>query len=122
VLCRIVICDDQAPFREVLRLMLEVEDGFEVVGEATNGRDVIEVVRELQPDVLLLDVAMPVMDGLEALPYVRAAAPDTAVVVLTGLASEAIRQRALDAGARLVVVKGTDAHELAGLVLEACAS
>ena len=103
--CRIVICDDQAPFREVLGLMLGVEDDFAVVGEGENGRDAIELVRELQPDVLLLDIAMPVMDGLEALPYVRAAAPGTAVIVLTGLTSADVRQRALDAGARLVVEK-----------------
>lgn len=120
--CRIVICDDQASFREVLGLMLGIEDDFDVVGEASNGRDAIELVRGLQPDVLLLDIAMPVMDGLEALPYVRAAAPGTAVVVLTGLSSAELRQRALEAGARLVVEKGTDADEIAERVREACAT
>lgn len=100
--------------------MLGLEQDLAVVGEAANGRDVIEVVRELQPDVLLLDIAMPVMDGLEALPHVRSAAPGTAVVVLTGLTSEGVRQRALDAGARLVIEKGTDADELASHVREAC--
>ena len=120
--CRIVICDDQPSFREVLGLMLGIEGDFEVVGEAGNGRDAIELVRELQPDVLLLDIAMPVMDGLEALPAIREASPDTRVVMLTGLASEAIRERALAAGATLFIEKGTDIATLARRVREVCAS
>ena len=120
--CRIVICDDQQPFRTVLKVILGFEAGFEVVGEAENGSEVIPLVRALAPDVLLLDVAMPVMDGLEALPHVREAAPETAVIVLTGLASPDIRERALAAGAHLVVEKGTDADVLARHVREACAA
>ena len=119
--CRIVICDDQQAFRAVLKVVLGFETGFDVVGEAENGADVIGLVRSLAPDVLLLDVAMPVMDGLEALPHIREAAPETAVIMLTGLASADIRLRALEAGAHLVVEKGTDAAVLAGHVREACA-
>jgi DNA-binding NarL/FixJ family response regulator len=120
--CRIVICDDQQPYRELLKVLLGPEVGFEVVGEAVNGSDAIDVVRRLQPDVLILDVAMPVMDGIEALPHIREVAPKTGVLVLTGLSSAGIRQRALDAGARLVVEKGTDADALAEHVREACAT
>lgn len=119
--CRIVICDDQALFREALRTVLEQEDGLEVVGEGSNGSEAIELAESLRPDVFLLDVAMPVMDGLEALPHLRAVAPDTAVVVLTGLSSEDVRARALGAGAALVVEKGVDVAVITRSVREACA-
>ena len=118
--CRIMICDDQPAFREVLRAVLELEDGLEVVGEAANGAEAIEGVRHLQPDVLLLDVAMPVMDGIEALPEVVQAAPDTVVVVLTGVTSAQVRQRALDAGASVVLEKGTDLDAMTRCVREVC--
>ena len=115
-----MICDDQPAFREVLRAVLELEDGVEVVGEAANGAEGVEAVRSLQPDVLLLDVAMPVMDGIEALPLVVAAAPGTGVVVLTGVTSAQVKQRALDAGASVVLEKGTAVEELARRVRDAC--
>lgn len=118
--CRVVICDDQDGFRKVLSLMLRLEDGVDVVGEATNGREAIAVVRELQPDVLLLDIAMPVMDGLDALPHLREASPATAIVMLTGLISASVRERALAGGARLFVEKGTDVSVIARLVRDAC--
>jgi DNA-binding NarL/FixJ family response regulator len=119
--CRVVICDDQSMFREVLRTVLELEEGFEIVGEGCNGAEAIKLAGSLGPDVMLLDVAMPVMDGLEALPQIRAAAPDTGVVVLTGLSSPEIRRRALAAGAALVVEKGTDLEALTRAVREVCA-
>lgn len=115
-----MICDDQPAFRQVLQAVLGLEDGLEVVGEAANGAEAIEVVRSLQPDVLLLDVAMPIMDGIEALPHVLETAPDVVVVVLTGVTSERVKQRALDAGATVVVEKGTDVDELAQRVRDAC--
>jgi len=74
------------------------------------------LVRELRPDVLLLDIAMPVMDGLEALPQIRESAPDTQVVMLTGVVSESVRQRALDAGASLFLEKGIGVNTLAAQI------
>ena len=118
--CRVVICDDQAAFRKVVSVVLGLDPDLEVVGEAENGRDAIALARELQPDVLLLDIAMPVMDGLEALPLIREAAPETRVVMLTGVASDAVRARALAAGAEGFIEKGTDVDLLAEPIKEAC--
>jgi len=120
--CEVVICDDQEGFRRTVAIVLGLDDGVAVVGEAADGEEAIRLARELQPDVLLLDIAMPVMDGLEALPAIREASPDTRVVMLTGLASEAIRERALAAGATLFIEKGTDIATLARRVREVCAS
>ena len=119
--CRVVICDDQQGFRHVLSVMLGLETGLDVVGEAENGREAIDLVGELRPDVLLLDIAMPVMDGLDALPHVREASPETAVLMLSGLTSDTVRRRALAAGARLFLEKGTDVDVLAQQIRDACA-
>lgn len=118
--CRVAICDDQPAFRKVVTVVLELDPNLEVVGEAVNGREAVALVRDLQPDVLLLDVAMPVMDGLEALPLIREAAPATRVVMLTGVASADLRERALAAGASAFIEKGTDVDALAAPIKEAC--
>ena len=118
--CRIVICDDQPAFREVMSVVLGLEAGFDVVGEASDGREAIEIVERLAPDVLLLDVAMPTMDGLEALPHIRRIAPATHVVMMTALTSPNVRQRALDAGAELFIEKGTDVAEIVDQVARVC--
>jgi DNA-binding NarL/FixJ family response regulator len=118
--CRVVVCDDQHSFREVVALVLGLESGLEVVGQAADGAEAIRVVERLRPDVLLLDIAMPVMDGLEALPHIRAAAPDTRVVMMSGLSSDGIRQRALDAGAELFIEKGADVEQVAATIAGLC--
>jgi DNA-binding NarL/FixJ family response regulator len=118
--CRVVICDDQAAFRQLVSVVLSLDPGVEVVAEAADGREAIRIVAELRPDVLLLDIAMPVMDGLEALPQVREASPETRVVMLTGVVAENVRQRALDDGACLFLEKGTDLDELVGQLKDVC--
>lgn len=120
--CRVVICDDQAAFRQTVVIVLGLDEELEVVGQAANGQEAVDSVRELRPDVVLLDIAMPVLDGLEALPLIRAASPDTKVVMLTGVTSEAIRERALAAGAVLFLEKGTGIDALARRIKEACAA
>ena len=82
------------------------EPGFEVVGEAANGREAIELAVRTQPDVLILDIAMPIMDGIEALPEILKAAPGTHVLILTAFGSERIRAQALRAGASGYLEKG----------------
>ncbi len=118
--CQVVICDDQAAFRKLVSLVLGLEQDLDVVGEAADGEEAIRMVGELRPDVLLLDIAMPVMDGLEALPKIRESSPETQVIMLTGLVSERMRQRALDAGACLFIEKGTDVDALAGQIKDVC--
>lgn len=117
-----MICDDQAAFRQIVSVVLSLDPDVEVVGEAADGREAIRIVGELRPDVLLLDIAMPVLDGLEALPQIREASPETQVVMLTGVASESARRRALDGGACLFIEKGTDVDELARQIKDVCSS
>jgi DNA-binding NarL/FixJ family response regulator len=118
--CTVVVCDDQAAFRGLVVIVLGLEAGIEVVGEAGNGLEAVSLVKELQPDVLLLDIAMPEMDGLEALPRVREASPATQVVMLTGLTAATIQERALASGASAFIEKGIDIDKLGKLVLEVC--
>jgi DNA-binding NarL/FixJ family response regulator len=115
---RIVVCDDQPAFRMIVSTVLRLEADLEVVGEGGDGQQAIELAVRLKPDVLLLDIAMPVMDGLEALPHIRAGSPDTKVVMLTGVANHSVRQSALDGGAALFLEKGVDIEELVRAVVE----
>ena len=80
---RVVLVDDVPELRLVVRLTLEDDPGIEVVGEASNGRDGVRVVQETRPDLVLLDLSMPDMDGLEAIPLMREQAPMARVVVLS---------------------------------------
>lgn len=118
--CSVVVCDDQVAFRQLVAVVLGLEAGVEVVGEAGNGLDAVSLAERLKPDVLLLDIAMPKMDGLEALPRVREASPGTQVVMLTGLTSATIRERALAAGASAFIEKGIDIDKLGKQVVEIC--
>jgi len=118
--CTVVVCDDQEAFRRVVAIVLGLETGIEVVGEAGNGREAVSLVEMLQPNVLLLDIAMPEMDGLEALPRIREASPATQVVMLTGLTSASVRERAIAAGANAFIEKGIDIDKLGTQVVEIC--
>ncbi len=108
---KVLIVDDSEDMRTLVRLYLERQAGFEVIGEAGTGRDAILLSRELQPDLVLLDLAMPEMDGLEALPRIREVAPDARVIVLSGF-DRRIGDRALAAGAAQFVQKGGGMKEL----------
>ena len=118
--CGIVLCDDQRAFRDVLSIALAVEPELEVLGEAADGEEAVRVVAALQPDIVLLDVAMPLMDGLEALPLMLESAPETQIVMLTGFASHDLRTRALSLGACLFIEKGTNMPELVGQIKALC--
>jgi CheY-like chemotaxis protein len=84
-LVRVVLADDRPEMRATVRIALELAGGYEVVGEAATGADAIAVARQQQPDLVLLDVLMPGMTGLEALPHITAASPSSKVVILTAL-------------------------------------
>jgi DNA-binding NarL/FixJ family response regulator len=118
--CTVVICDDKEGFRRLVAIVLGLAPGIEVVGEAGDGREAIALAERLQPNVLLLDVAMPEMDGLEALPRVREVSPATRVVMLTGVTADSVRRRALAAGASAFIEKGIDIDELGQRVVEIC--
>jgi signal transduction histidine kinase len=109
---RVVLADDTEEVRYLVRILLERAGGFEVVGEASDGVEVVEVAARLQPDLVLLDLAMPAMDGLQALPRIREQAPDTKVVVLSGFQAEQISDEARRHGAHAYVEKGATGQEL----------
>jgi len=104
-----------------MSVLLGLEPGLQVIGEAADGREVVDVVGQLSPDVLLLDVAMPEMDGIEALPHIREASPSTRVVMVTAFGSDSVRRRAFDAGASLFIEKGSDVDVIVGEIRRACA-
>lgn len=104
---RIVVVDDTPDVRDLLSLMLGRAEDLEVVGQAGDGRQAIEVAERERPDGILLDLAMPVMDGLEALPHLRRLLPDAAIVVLSGFGAGAMAAQAREAGADDYVEKGT---------------
>jgi DNA-binding NarL/FixJ family response regulator len=118
----VLICDDVADFRQLLVAVLGRSDRIEVAGQAADGAEAVEVARATQPDVVLLDVAMPVMDGLEALPLIREAAPGTRVIMLTGFSSPELRERAADGGASGYVEKGASPGAIVDAVLAAWSS
>jgi CheY-like chemotaxis protein len=103
---RIVVVDDNDDVRRLVRIQIERVGRYEVVGEAVDGVEAVEVVTALQPDVVFLDLAMPRMDGLQALPLIIDAVPQVRVVVLSGFDQGTIAAKALAAGARRYIEKG----------------
>ena len=113
---RVLLIDDAPDVRKLVRFLLE-EAGMEVVGEAGDGASGIEAATRLQPDVIVLDLAMPVPDGLEALPSLRAAVPEARVVILTVSPGATLeRQLIRSAGADAYVVKGGPPEELVSAI------
>jgi DNA-binding NarL/FixJ family response regulator len=111
---RTVVVDDQALVRLGLRVLLESEDDITLVGEAADGREAIEVVRRLRPDIVLMDIRMPVLDGIEALRVIVAdrSLADTKVLVLTTFELDEYVFEALRAGASGFMIKDTEPAEL----------
>lgn len=107
---RILIADDHALFRDGLKSLLESR-GFEIIGEARNGREAVEMAGTLNPELLLMDVSMPEIDGIEATRQVTAAHPDIKVVVLTASENDATLFEALKAGASGYLMKNLEADE-----------
>lgn len=118
---RVAIADDDDMVRTALRRYLAQEPDFVWAGEASDGTEAIELVRSVAVDVLLLDVSMPRMGGLQALPQVRSAAPHTRVVMLSSHADPGYRQRSVQLGAVAYVLKGADPQEIAQAIRAAMA-
>ena len=109
---RIMITDDHALVRDGLRSMLDDEPGLEVVGEAANGREALELCRSLRPDLVLMDVRMPDMDGLEATRAIKGELPSTSVLMVTMHENPDYLMEALSAGAAGYVLKGASGDRL----------
>ena len=112
----ILIVEDQRIVREGLRAVLEDEDEIAIVGEAANGEEAIELFVKLQPDVVLMDLQMPVMDGPEATRRIRELAPDARILVLTTYATDEFIFKALRSGAQGYLLKDTSADDLLGAI------
>ncbi len=109
---RVVLVDDQAMLRGGLRLIIDNEDDLVVVGEAADGDEALRLVRSARPDVVLMDIQMPVMDGLAATPLLLAEAPDTKVLVLTTFETDDYIFDALRAGASGFLLKNAPPEDL----------
>lgn len=105
---RVLIADDHLIVREGLRLILETGEGFELVGEAANGAEAVRLANELKPDVVLMDLRMPGVDGLTAIERLHVEQPQVAVVILTTYNEDDLMMRGLRAGARGYLLKDTD--------------
>ena len=115
---RVVLCDDVAMLRELLRYELEEDDDVVVVGEADNGLNSVRLVEELRPDVVVLDLAMPGIDGLEAIPLMRAVAGPPLILVHSGFDAESMRERVLALGAARYLEKSGNLREVRMAVRE----
>jgi DNA-binding NarL/FixJ family response regulator len=111
----VLLVDDDPDLRLLLRYSLS-DEGFDIVGDAANGQDGVEQARCLQPDLIILDLVMPVLDGLTALPQLAEVAPDSAVVVLSVETDAEMRGRALTLGAQAFISKPTTTQHLAGVL------
>jgi NarL family two-component system response regulator YdfI len=112
MIIKILIADDHLIIRQGLRLILETEDGFDLVGEASGGAEALRLCADLHPDVVLMDLRMPGMDGLTAIEKLRATQPEIAVVILTTYNEDDLMLRGLQAGARGYLLKDTDRESL----------
>jgi len=113
---KILVCDDHAVVRAGLRLILDQEQDFRIVGEAENGEQAIDLAAQLQPDLVLMDISMPGANGLETLPRLHAVATEARVLILTVHDDAAYFFEALRAGAAGYVLKGASASELLAAV------
>ena len=109
---RVLIADDHQIIRDGLRLILETVDDIELAGEAVNGQEAVELAAELAPDVILMDLRMPVLDGLGAIGQIIARQPNIAIVILTTFDEDDLMLRGLRAGARAFLLKDTDRQTL----------
>ena len=109
---RVLVVDDQALYAEAISVLLKLQDGIDVVGIAADGQEAIARAAELKPDLVLMDIEMPRLDGISATRWIRRRMPMTRVVVMTALTGDEYAQRALKAGAEACVPKFSHAGDL----------
>jgi CheY-like chemotaxis protein len=118
----ILVVDDEPDIRFMLRLTIGRDPGIRIVREACNGEEAVQMVREKCPDAVLLDIGMPVMDGIEATPFIRTACAKTKIVILTAYINEDLLRRALDLGVDLCLPKTTPPQEIIQTLGRLCAA
>jgi len=110
---RVLIADDHAVLREGLRSFLELQDGIEIVGDAADGAEAVELAERLRPAVVLMDLVMPKLDGVEAMRALRERVPETRVIILTSYIDDERLLPAIRAGAAGYLLKNAEPQELA---------
>ena len=119
---RILLADDSREFRQLLSLLLSRDDCFDVVAEANNGIEAIEMTKEKQPDVILLDISMPGMDGLQALPALKESHPPVKVIVLSSFSAAEMKETTAELGAEAYLEKGELMETIRQTILSVCAT
>lgn len=109
---RILVADDHGIVREGLRMYLQWDKDLEIVGEAADGQEAVDQVSRLHPDIVLMDILMPKMDGLQATAVIRKQFPETEVLVLTSVLDDAVIRQVIDSGAIGYLLKDTGSDEL----------
>jgi DNA-binding NarL/FixJ family response regulator len=112
----VLICDDVEQMRRLLALVVETRSGLHVVGEAANGAQAITEAGRLQPDVILLDLSMPILTGFDALPEIKRVAPAARVIVLSGFAASMVAADVLAQGADQYLEKGVAPNAIADAI------
>ena len=118
---RVLIVDDHSVVRKGLRTFLGLDPDFEIIGEASDGQEAVQLAHELKPDVVLMDLLMPKMDGITAIGHIRRDLPDTEVIALTSVLEDAKVVGAVRAGAIGYLLKDTEADELCRAIKAAAA-
>jgi DNA-binding NarL/FixJ family response regulator len=113
---RILLADDHTVVRKGLRMLLESQSGFEVVADASDGREAVALAEQHQPDVVVLDIAMPILNGIEAARQLASKAPHSAIVFLSMHSDEGYVLKALKSGARAYLLKDSAEHDLTAAI------
>ena len=116
---RILVVDDHTITREGIKTLLSIHDDFELVGEASDGKQAIEMCKKVKPDVVLMDLDMPVLGGIEATGSIRAYNPDIKVIALTSFAEKKLVSEAIRAGAISYIVKNISPAKIAEIIRDA---
>ncbi len=116
----VMLAEDNAEIRLLMRYLLEADGRFAVVGEATNGREAIDLAQTLLPDALIIDLSMPLVDGFQAIPALRTVSPQTKILVFSALATDDVADRVHAAGAHAFLQKPTGARNVASKLAELC--
>ncbi len=115
---RVFLADDHTIFRQGLRALLETEEDIEIVGEADNGEETVRQVLETKPSVVIMDIMMPQLDGLQATSEIMKSASDVRIIVLSMVADEEYVRRAVDVGVKGYLIKSTASRELLSAIRE----
>src|SRR5438445_10848566 len=116
---KVILADDHTVVRQGLRALLAAEDDIDIVGEAENGRQAVQLVKKFLPDVAVIDIAMPVLNGLEATRQIVRPVPETKVLILSSYSDDEYVQQLTEAGAAGYLVKQTAANDLLKAIREA---